>query len=230
MPVAIRLRREGNRNRAFYRIVVADSRARRDGRFIEMIGTYDPNEKGTNFQVDIERADDWITKGAQPSETVRSLLRKARRGIGVADTAKLAEEGEGGEEEAAPLSSQPQAAPAAEKPMQGIFVHMPPLWAPSLRRPAAEKPAAEVKPEADSNTEKKTELEAQKDAEPEAQKDAEPEASEGASEATSDSGGEPAQADASKAPVEGASAKVEGDGEPEGEQKAEPKEKEKEES
>ncbi len=198
MPVAIRLRREGNRNRAFYRIVVADSRARRDGRFIEMIGTYDPNEKGTNFQVDIERADDWITKGAQPSETVRSLLRKARRGIGVADTAKLAEEGEGGEEEAAPLSSQPQAAPAAEKP------------------------AAEVKPEADSNTEKKTE--------PEAQKDAEPEASEGASEATSDSGGEPAQADASKAPVEGASAKVEGDGEPEGEQKAEPKEKEKEES
>ena len=83
MAVAIRLRREGNRNRAFYRIVVADSRARRDGRFIETIGTYNPNQQGTNFQVDIERADDWITKGAQPSDTVRSLLKKARRGEGV---------------------------------------------------------------------------------------------------------------------------------------------------
>ncbi len=79
MAVAIRLRREGNRNRAFYRIVVADSRARRDGRFIETIGTYDPNEKGTNYKVDVARADDWITKGAQPSDTVRSILKKARR-------------------------------------------------------------------------------------------------------------------------------------------------------
>ena len=79
MAVAIRLRREGNRNRAFYRIVVADSRARRDGRFIDTIGTYDPNQKGTNYKVDVAKADDWISKGAQPSDTVKSILKKARR-------------------------------------------------------------------------------------------------------------------------------------------------------
>ena len=79
MAVAIRLRREGNRNRAFYRIVVADSRARREGRFIEMIGTYDPHGQGVNYKVDIAKADEWISKGAQPSDTVRSLLKKARK-------------------------------------------------------------------------------------------------------------------------------------------------------
>ena len=79
MAVAIRLRREGTRNRAFYRIVVADSRSRRDGRFIESIGTYDPQEKGTNYKLDVERANDWISKGAQPSDTVRSIIKKARR-------------------------------------------------------------------------------------------------------------------------------------------------------
>ncbi len=84
MAVAIRLRREGNRNRAFYRIVVADSRARRDGRFIDTIGTYNPNESGTNFQLDLSKAEDWISKGAQPSDTVRSLIKKARRGEGTA--------------------------------------------------------------------------------------------------------------------------------------------------
>ncbi len=79
MAVAIRLKREGNRNRPFYRIVVADSRARRDGRSIEAIGTYDPLQKGVNFKVDLEKAEGWISKGAQPSDTVRSILKKARR-------------------------------------------------------------------------------------------------------------------------------------------------------
>jgi small subunit ribosomal protein S16 len=80
MAVAIRLRREGSKDRPFYRIVVADSRSRRDGRFIEMIGTYDPMKKGeNNALVDLPKADEWIGKGAKASETVASIIRKARK-------------------------------------------------------------------------------------------------------------------------------------------------------
>ena len=78
MAVAIRLRREGSKNRPFYRIVVADSRKRRDGRFIEMIGTYDPLKDSANSVIDLTKADSWIGKGAKPSETVASIIRKAR--------------------------------------------------------------------------------------------------------------------------------------------------------
>ena len=60
----------------FYRIVVADSRCPRDGRFIEEIGTYDPMAEGENIKVDLERAKYWISNGAQPTETVRGLLTK----------------------------------------------------------------------------------------------------------------------------------------------------------
>ena len=79
MAVSIRLRREGNRNRPFYRIVVADSRSRRDGRFIEILGTYDPGQAGVNYRFDLARAERWLSHGAQPSDTVRSLIKKARR-------------------------------------------------------------------------------------------------------------------------------------------------------
>lgn len=77
--VAIRLRREGNKHRPYYRIVVTDSRARRDGPFIEALGTYDPLAAGTNYSVDVEKADSWMKKGAKPSETVMSLIRKTRQ-------------------------------------------------------------------------------------------------------------------------------------------------------
>lgn len=79
MAVAIRLRREGTTKRPYYRVVVADSRSPRDGKFIEMIGNYDPKLTGTNSNLDLSRAEYWISKGAQPSETVASLIRKARR-------------------------------------------------------------------------------------------------------------------------------------------------------
>ena len=79
MAVAIRLRREGSKNRPFYRIVVADSRTRRDGRFIEMIGTYDPMQDKANTVLDLAKADAWIAKGAQPSETVASIIRNTRK-------------------------------------------------------------------------------------------------------------------------------------------------------
>ena len=71
-------RREGSKNHPFYRIVVADSRKRRDGRFIEMIGTYDPLKEGVNYTIDLAIADKWLAVGAKPSETVNSMIRKAR--------------------------------------------------------------------------------------------------------------------------------------------------------
>ena len=79
MAVAIRLRREGAKNRPYYRIVVADSRSPRDGKFIEIIGTYDPKQTGQNSSFSVERAEYWISKGAQPSDTVRSLIKKQKK-------------------------------------------------------------------------------------------------------------------------------------------------------
>ena len=75
--VKIRLRRMGAKKNPFYRIVVADSRAPRDGRCIEEIGYYDPLAAGEQIKVDAERAKYWIDNGAQPTDTVRALLKKA---------------------------------------------------------------------------------------------------------------------------------------------------------
>lgn len=78
MSVSIRLRREGTKNRPYYKVVVADSRSPRDGKFIEIIGTYDPKREGDNSTIKLDRAEHWIARGAQPSDTVRSLLKKNR--------------------------------------------------------------------------------------------------------------------------------------------------------
>ena len=75
--VKLRLRRMGAKKRPSYRIVAADSRAPRDGAFIEIVGFYDPITDPATIKVDVERARHWITVGAQPTETVRSLLSKA---------------------------------------------------------------------------------------------------------------------------------------------------------
>ena len=75
--VKIRLRRMGAKKAPFYRIVVADSRYPRDGRFIEEIGTYDPTADPAVLKVDADRAQAWIKTGAQPTETVKALLKKA---------------------------------------------------------------------------------------------------------------------------------------------------------
>ena len=79
MAVSIRLRREGAKNRPYYKIVVTDSRSPRDGKFIEIIGTYDPKKTGHNSTLKIDRAQYWIDRGAQPSDTVRSLLKKNKK-------------------------------------------------------------------------------------------------------------------------------------------------------
>ena len=75
--VKIRLRRMGAKKPPFYRIVVADSRYPRDGRFIEEIGTYNPLTNPSELKVDAERAKQWIANGAQPTDTVRALLKQA---------------------------------------------------------------------------------------------------------------------------------------------------------
>lgn len=75
--VKIRLRRMGAKKSPFYRIVVADSRYPRDGRFIEEIGTYNPMAAEAEVKVDAERAQKWIKNGAQPTDTVRGILKKA---------------------------------------------------------------------------------------------------------------------------------------------------------
>lgn len=75
MAVKIRLKHVGKKKQPYYRVVVADARFPRDGRFIEEIGTYDPHTDPSTFKVDAEKVKDWISKGAQPTETVKKLLK-----------------------------------------------------------------------------------------------------------------------------------------------------------
>ena len=76
MAVKIRLRRLGAKKAPFYRVVVADSRFPRDGRFIEEIGYYDPTKNPADVKIDAEKAKKWISNGAQPTDTVKALLKK----------------------------------------------------------------------------------------------------------------------------------------------------------
>ena len=104
MAVSIRLRREGTRNRPYYKIVIADTRSPRDGKFIEIIGTYDPKNPGDNSKIRLDRAEYWIARGAQASDTVRSLIKKNKR-MATANTSPSQQE------QTAPL-------PVEEKPPQ----------------------------------------------------------------------------------------------------------------
>ena len=75
--VKIRLRRMGAKKAPFYRVIVADSRYPRDGRFIEEIGTYDPLKEPSSINIDADRANEWLKLGAQPTDTVKSLFKRA---------------------------------------------------------------------------------------------------------------------------------------------------------
>ena len=76
--VALRLTRQGSKNRPYYKIVAVDSRTRRDGRYIEQLGTYNPMAEGENYTLDLEKADKWLRVGAKPSGTVASIIKKVR--------------------------------------------------------------------------------------------------------------------------------------------------------
>ncbi len=84
MSVKIRMKRVGAKNTPVFRIVVANSRSPRDGKFIEEIGTYQPLKQGDNVTLDLERAKLWITKGAQPSDTVASFIKKLSKAAAAA--------------------------------------------------------------------------------------------------------------------------------------------------
>lgn len=77
MAVVIRLTRRGSKKKPFYRVVAADSRFPRDGRFLENLGTFDPLKEEDNIKIDLEKASSWLQKGARPSKTVAALLKKA---------------------------------------------------------------------------------------------------------------------------------------------------------
>ena len=77
--VVIRMRRAGSKNRPFFRVVVTESASARDGRFIEEIGTYNPMQKDNNVEFKMDRVDYWVGCGAQPSDTVNSLIKKAKK-------------------------------------------------------------------------------------------------------------------------------------------------------
>ena len=112
MAVSIRLRREGTKNRPYYKVVVADKRSPRDGKFIETIGTYDPKKPGHNSTLNIDRVEYWISKGAQPSDTVRSLIKKTKKTTASAEPLSGAEReaSQSAQEEAAPPSPSVEAA------------------------------------------------------------------------------------------------------------------------
>ena len=85
MAVKLRLMRMGKKKQPTYRVVAADSRSPRNGRFIEILGTYDPRQEPSLVKIDTARANDWIGKGAQPTETVSRLIRVAEAQATVAD-------------------------------------------------------------------------------------------------------------------------------------------------
>jgi small subunit ribosomal protein S16 len=111
MAVSIRLRREGTKNSPYYKVVVADRRSPRDGKFIEIIGAYDPKKPGDNSRLNIERVEYWISKGAQPSDTVRSLIKKNKKAPAgaIASSEAKREPSQSAQEEPSPLSPPPEA-------------------------------------------------------------------------------------------------------------------------
>ncbi len=79
--VVIRLSRKGCKKNPFYRVVAADQRCPRDGKFLEILGTFDPLKEKDNFRIDLAKTDKWIKNGAQPSKTVAALLKKAQAAL-----------------------------------------------------------------------------------------------------------------------------------------------------
>ena len=119
MAVAIRLRREGALKRPYFKVVVADKRSPRDGKFIEVVGTYDPKKRGLNSTLKLDRVEYWLGKGARPSDTVRSLIKKNKNPEAAAKKAAAAEAKKAAKPKA-PAKS--ESAPAAEPAPEAIGV------------------------------------------------------------------------------------------------------------
>ena len=143
MSVSIRLRREGAKNRPYYKVVVADSRSPRDGKFIEIIGTYDPKVNGANSTIKLDRAEHWMSRGAQPSDTVRSLLKKNKASAAAAPETESAPNEKPVETKPARKKAQPAAestpAVEAQAPVEAPAPVEEP--APDAAQPAENPPA-----------------------------------------------------------------------------------------
>ncbi|MBN2372268.1 30S ribosomal protein S16 [bacterium] len=85
MPVRMRLTRLGAKKSPFYRIIVVDSKCKRDGKFIEQLGYYDPTRDPADIKIDVEKAKSWIEKGVIPSDTVKNILQKAGLAVSASD-------------------------------------------------------------------------------------------------------------------------------------------------
>ena len=211
MAIKIRLRRMGRKKQAHYRIVVADSNSPRDGRFVESLGYYRPLSHPARVVVDMERVDHWLGQGAQPSETMASLLNKVRKGgdasLAVGEVDKEAEKQAHLEAlaakrkaEAAAAAAETKAEEAAAKGEKAPAQKAPAEEAPAEEAPAEAAPAeAEVKEDTEAS---KADEEAEEDAPAEeaaAEPEPEPEAKAEAKEETDAPAEEPA-ADEDEAP------------------------------
>jgi small subunit ribosomal protein S16 len=92
MSVRLRMQRHGAKKRPFYRVVATDQRAPRDGRYIELLGTYDPMQEPPAIRLNAERVDYWLGVGAQPSDTVNALIKRLKAGNGVVDLSQTGAE------------------------------------------------------------------------------------------------------------------------------------------
>lgn len=163
MAVRLRLARHGAKKTPFYRIVAADGRAPRDGRFLEVVGTYDPMQDPANVRLKQERIEYWMSVGATPTDTVRSLLRRARR---TPETVTFLD-GTAAAEAQIPAKAKPapkavaKAEAKAEPPAAAVEVAAAPVAAveeavveeavaEAVEAPAEEPEAAEATPEGDA--------------------------------------------------------------------------------
>ena len=153
MAVSIRLRREGALNRPYYKEVVADSRSPREGKFINTIGTYDPKKPGHNSTLKLDRAEYWIARGAQPSDTVRSLIKKnkdpeaaAKKAAAVAAKKAAAAPKAPPTMVATETASTPTTAPS-EPPSPPATAATSPVPAPAVESPSAPAPESTSAPE-----------------------------------------------------------------------------------
>jgi small subunit ribosomal protein S16 len=150
MSVKIRLRRTGRKKQPSYRLVVAETSTPRNGQYLDALGTYNPRVKPADLRIDLEKVDQWIASGAEMSDTVASLVRKARQG----GDAKVAVRGVGPEVRAE--SADVRAAAEPSKPSRAGSRGAPKAEAPAaetpapVEAPAAEAPAAGVEPAADA--------------------------------------------------------------------------------
>ncbi len=143
MALVIRLRRLGARHKPFFRIAVTEAATARDGRFLEELGWYDPKKEGLNSKIDVERVRHWLSKGAQPSETVRAILKK--HGLLGGKPAVAAAAAEAGTEAVAEAAIEPEAVPPEPEAEVGPEEEAQPQ--PQPEQPQEAPPPQEPKPE-----------------------------------------------------------------------------------